>query len=218
MRIDSHRIWSLLGAFAGSLVAVTSQAQVLQLPTYSYFSTDSSVLVPDRGAAMLGGVSRSSSGSNQFGPPFFPPSQSNGSSRGASVSSVTAQIHDMDDMDRAVLAQAARAGNGARSPRGLAPGADAAGTPGAAQEPQYVPAPVASVADLAARKAAADAAQEQEGERLVAKAREAIAAGKTGAAKVYLQMAARRATGPRKTQILALMQAMDPKAPVAAAR
>lgn len=172
---------------------------------------------------MLGGVSRSSSGSNQFGPPFLPPSRSYGASQGASLSSVTAHIHDLDEMDRAVLARAGlprapAAGNGARGARGLAPRDPVAGMHVAAEESQDTPAPIASVADLAARKATADAAQGHEGERLVAKAREAIAAGKTGAAKVYLQMAARRATGSRKTQILALMQSIDPKAPVAAAR
>jgi hypothetical protein len=221
MRIDRPRVWSLLGACVGSFVVLGSsmsgsahaQAIALQLPTFSFFATDSSVLVPDRGAVMLGGVSRSSSGSNQVGPTIFPSPRSYGASQGASFSSVTVQIHDMDEMDRAVLARA----NASRSPRSLTPAAQLAGMHGAAAAPEDNEAPVASVAELLARKASA-AAQEHEGARLEAKAREALAAGHTGVAKVYLQMAARRATGSEKSRILAQIQAIDPKSPVAAAR
>ena len=97
---------------AVSLVAVTFamlavpqvvDAQAIQLPTFRLFSTNSTVLVPDRGSAYLGGVDRASYGSNQRGL-----SRSIGSSVGSSGVTVHATIIDHEEMDRALLAEAAR--------------------------------------------------------------------------------------------------------------
>ncbi len=221
MRNIRKRLATMVAAGVGASLAATSWAQVLQLPTYSYFSTDSSVLAPDRGTTSLGGVSRSSSGSNQFGPPFLPPSRSQGGSQGASVSSVTATIHDLDEMDRAVLARAASQRRTAGLARAGAAGlARPAGAPGAADSEE--PAPIASVAELAAHRASAAVRGAQEIDQLEGKAREAIGHGKPGVAKVYLQMAARRASGDRKAKLLAMLESLEPRpaarAPVAAAR
>jgi hypothetical protein len=176
---------------------------VVQLPTYSFFYTDSSMLVPDRGTGVMGGMRRSSSGSNQFGGPLIPSTRSSGSATGAGGVTVSAQIHDLDDLDQQTLARAARLSRpaGAVAPPFKAPAGEAVAGPDAA--------PLVSVEALAARKRASAAAEQQEAEHLVVKARDALAAGKSGAAKVYLQMAARRAEGARKAEIFALIGQVD---------
>ncbi len=181
---------------SGVLLAVmlmttsAAHAQVVQLPTFQSFSTDSSVLVPDQGTASLGGVTRSITGSNQFGPPFLPSNRSFGSQTGAAGMSVSAKIHDFEAMDAALLGGATEvAGHG-----GVAT-ASQAGVPG----------PLASVAELAARKAATQAAEQAEAEQLLERGLKARTEGKPGVAKVYLQMAAKRSTGKLKQQILAAL-------------
>ena len=89
-----------------TLLAGTARGQTLQLPTFEYFSTDSSVLVPDRGTAVLGGVGRSSSGSDQFGSPLFPSNRAFGRQSSAAQVTISAQIHDQAEMDEQVLAAA----------------------------------------------------------------------------------------------------------------
>ena len=54
-----------LGWFAAS--ASSARAQAVQLPTFRYFTVDTTVSVPDRGGAVLGGVSRASSGTTSRG-------------------------------------------------------------------------------------------------------------------------------------------------------
>ena len=44
----------------------------MQLPTVSAFTVNTTVSVPDRGSALLGGISRASSGRNEFGVPLAP--------------------------------------------------------------------------------------------------------------------------------------------------
>ena len=50
--------------------ASSARAQAVQLPTFNYFTVQTTVSVPDRGGAVLGGVNRASSGttSRGFGP------------------------------------------------------------------------------------------------------------------------------------------------------
>jgi hypothetical protein len=86
-----------------ALLPASATAQVVQLPTFHQFSTNSSVLVPDRGAAYLGGVDSAAYGSSQRGP--F--NRSIGGAVGRSGLSVHATIIDHTELDRAVLAEAA---------------------------------------------------------------------------------------------------------------
>ncbi|HTN75292.1 MAG TPA: hypothetical protein VL096_08600 [Pirellulaceae bacterium] len=82
-------------------------AQAVQLPTFRYFTTNTTVSVPDGGGASLGGVNRASSGSTSRG---FGPlrNRASGSSVSASGASVHATIIDLQEMDRQVLAEAAQ--------------------------------------------------------------------------------------------------------------
>lgn len=95
-------------AFALAMaVAARADAQAVQLPTFNYFSVQTSVSVPDRGGALLGGVDRASSGSTSRG---FGPlrNRASGSSIGSSTASVHATIIDNNELDQAVLAEARR--------------------------------------------------------------------------------------------------------------
>jgi hypothetical protein len=68
------------------------------------------------------------------------------------------------------------------------------------------------VAEIKARKAAEKSAQQSaaasEAAVLVEKAKGAIAEGKPAVAKIYLQMAARRAEGEERTEILRQLEAL----------
>jgi hypothetical protein len=84
-------------------------AQTVQLPSFRFFGVSTTVLVPDRGAAVLGGNSTAYSGSQSRGLPLLggagPLGQSRGIAQGGTTGqmSVTAQIHDLEAMDTAVL-------------------------------------------------------------------------------------------------------------------
>ena len=184
------------------LPASQAAAQFVQLPSYSFYSNDSSFMVPDRGGAYAGGFNRSSSGSNQFGPMFLSPNRAYGSQTSAGGVSVFAQIHDQREMDEAVLARARAQGR---------PRADGGGQAELSADafPAQAPNALASIEELRSREAAAKAITAAETEQLVARARQAIASGKAGAAKVYFQMAAKRAGEPLKSQILAELRGMD---------
>ena len=115
----SSRVFAILATtmFVISLVANRLDAQTVQLPTFSNFSVNTTVSVPDRGATSLGGVRRSSSGSTRRGIPGisrFPVagapfrSRAFGSQSGSSQATVHATIIDHREWDAAVLAEARR--------------------------------------------------------------------------------------------------------------
>ncbi|MDA1051315.1 MAG: hypothetical protein O3C40_12665 [Planctomycetota bacterium] len=102
-----------LGCVSGACLA---EAQVVQLPTYHVFSVNTTVSVPDGGAAYLGGVTRGTWSSSSRGVPGL--SQVPGLNRlftnrgiGSSVSSshayATATIIDHAEMDQMLLSEAA---------------------------------------------------------------------------------------------------------------
>lgn len=94
----------LLLMTAESVQAQVIRQQTVQLPTFHYFGVSTTVVVPDRGTIPLGGVTYSSMGRTRF--------DRVGNSYGRSFDSVglsmSATIIDHDELDRAVLAEAAR--------------------------------------------------------------------------------------------------------------
>ena len=64
-------------AFMGPL-SYQASAQTVQLPTFSFTTVGTTVMVPDGGAAFLGGIDRAATGRNEFGVPglAFPGFQS----------------------------------------------------------------------------------------------------------------------------------------------
>jgi len=224
----------LLGA--GRLAA---QATTIQLPTFNFFTVNTTVEVPDGGSGFIGGLGSAAAGRTERGIPglgFFPPlgNRATGSTGHAGGVSVSATIHDFDAMDRALLGpDFDRSGHSdaldiaagddlllrqrlARLPVMLRPLPDDTGRlrwpvpPGeAAPRPPQLTADAAgsqSVAAMRRQQAEEDSAQQAEAAQLFEQARQAEAAGKPGVAKIYYQMAARRASGALKDEALAELQ------------
>jgi hypothetical protein len=94
--------------FALALVIVAAspaRSQVVQLPTFSQFSVSTTVMVPDSGGVMLGGIDSAREGANEFG---FGPFRDRGIGREfhSSRLSATASIIDLHEMDEMTLAKA----------------------------------------------------------------------------------------------------------------
>jgi len=155
----------------------------VQLPTFSFFTVQTTVSVPDGGGASLGGIGRAGDRSTTRG---IGPLKNRGlaSTRGASSMTVHARIIDNHELDEAVLAQA-------DAKRGSTAGQASSGT-----NTQ----PFESVAAIRERNAVAVAQKTSEAAEYFAKAQKAEADGKAGAAKIYYQMVIRRDKGSLKEQ------------------
>lgn len=81
-------------------------ATTVQLPTFSFFTISTTVSVPDRGGAFLGGVDRSTGNIHSNGPPGLANRAGASGVAGGGVS-VSAQIIDVRAMDKQLLAEAA---------------------------------------------------------------------------------------------------------------
>ncbi len=100
--------WFIMAGLAVAAGPALAQATAVQLPTYSFFSVDTTVSVPDSGSGFLGGMSQSQDSQNQFGFPLpLFGDRSIGSSRTAAGARVTATIHDFAAMDEALLGEPA---------------------------------------------------------------------------------------------------------------
>jgi hypothetical protein len=194
---------------AGGLIAAKAWAQgqaptTVQLPTFSFFTVNTTVSVPDSGGAYLGGINRARDGSvvRGLGPLA---NRGIGSDRVASGMSVHATIIDHAEIDARLRAEAA-AVSGPIDPtvakaeslsRHVGRGVAAAGTtdPGGWSVSTAGPAgsgPMESVSAIRLANAAAADARASEAAEYFAKARDAEAANKPAIAKIYYQMVARR--------------------------
>lgn len=183
--------------------ATAQRAAAVQLPTYSYFTTSTTVSVPDRGGALLGGVNRAASGSQSFGGPLSPfPQRGSGGDRGAAGLGITAMVHDFEAMEAHVLNQSA-------SQRGPVSKADPWEDRLKDAARSSAGRPVPSVADLQATQIEAGKSAGRDAADWYARGRQAEADGNEGAAKVYFGMAARRAEGPAREEILARLDGLS---------
>jgi hypothetical protein len=215
-------------AVAVGLFADSAHAQVVQLPTFRFFGLSTTVSVPDRGSAYLGGVSRSAMSRSERGVPivghvpFAGRAFGNRAIAGRTETSgarVSAYIHDFEAMEEELLGQAgtvARRTQGARQP-----GAANANIARAA-EPLSRPLPRALKSDAAGRASVADLrrqqALQQHAEEAVAgqaarqdfqRATQLLAAGRPGAAKVYLQRASKQADPELRAEISAIYHSLS---------
>jgi len=198
--------WLLVGLFAATaaraqqppaVVPPPGAATTVQLPTFSVFTVQTTVSVPDRGAAYLGGISRGREGATArgAGPLAL---RGLGSERGTSGASVHATITDHRALDAAVLAAAAA--------KRTAPDKSLAK---AAELVRHVEAaPVTSVAAIRAEKAADAAEVAHDAAEYFAKAEQAAQQGKAGVARIYYQMALRRDPAALKTVVAARLAAL----------
>jgi hypothetical protein len=199
-------------------------ATTVQLPTFRFFTVQTSVSVPDGGGAYLGGMktARDSSLTRGFGP-FR--NRGIGSDRGAGGMSVHARIIDLKEMDDAILAEAAAGRPGAAAFDPDAARAEllsrhvgktfASTTDTAAVWSE----PLAeSVAAIRAQNATAAEARAAEAAQYFAKAKAAEDEGKPVVAKYYYQMVARRDQGQLQQQALERIAAIDANAKVSPRR
>lgn len=201
-----HFAWLPLVLLELGAGAVLAQGIAVQLPTYSFFGTSTTVSVPDRGSVYMGGVKYAQSGMNQFGAPLLPFSnRSFGTSRSASSARVSVFIHDFDAMDEYLLSRPT-----ASNPNGLLPPVaaglrqrfDAARGGSAGQ-------PVMSIAELRAKHLQEQQTRQKEAVKFFQRGRTAEVAGKGNVARIYYQMAARRASGQLRAEIAARLHAIS---------
>lgn len=109
---------TLFSVTASTAMAQNAPASAVQLPTFGYNTVNTTVSVPDRGGAYMGGIKRSSSGRTESGAPLLPfKNRSIGNQTSATSFSVHTYIHDFEAMDEAALnAGAAAISNGAGGP------------------------------------------------------------------------------------------------------
>ncbi len=194
--------------------ASVARGQVIQLPTFHYFSVQTSVLAPDSGGAYLGGVGRASSRHTSYGLPGGGRLFGNRSiehSAGVSLTSVHTTVIDHEELDRAVLAEAARL-RPARLPQEVSADAVAQRMDAASSGSSAAEAPLVSVAETRRQNAARQAAGRAEVASLIAQGEKAEANGHFGAARIYYQMARKRADGSLQPQIAARLAALPPRA------
>ncbi len=185
--------------FAVSLGEGRAQAPTtVQLPSFQFFTVSTSGLVPDRGTMSLGGISTSGTSALASGP-FFPQSAS-GSTMNSSGMSISVQIHDMAELDAAVLAQT--------KPIGSASSSSVAGSPSTASQ---------SIAEARRQHEQETAAVDDQARDYYQRGLLAESNAQVGAAKVWYQMASRRATGSFKGEIESRLASLT-RPPVATAR
>jgi hypothetical protein len=200
------------------------QASTVQLPTYRTFRSNSAVLVPDRGNAYLGGVNRARSGRNEFGTPLLPfRNRAIGSELSASGTSVSVYIHDFaameDELQRAAAGSArVVAGDG----RAVAGSPDPTTRPteglqqrngdlrstasaGSGAPPQT---PLPSIEKIRRQRRLDEEARESEGRDFFERGQAAEESGKQNVARIYYQMAAKRASGSFKDEVLARLDSI----------
>ena len=182
------------GLIVGGLFTEPAHGQrvTVQLPTFRQFSMTTTVVVPDRGGVYLGGVNRARRHASSFGTPLFPGRhRGRGGQTAASGVSVHAWIHDLEAMDRAVLNEWAAA-NKRRSPQ-------------VQRVPETLPEPPdpprKTIGELKKIQQAADLAKQRQAIADFQAGKRVQEQGKPKVARIYYQMALRRATGDLKNQI-----------------
>ncbi len=90
-----------------AVVSVTHAQNVqVQQPVVQQFSIDTTVVVPDRGSAFLGGVSKAATSVPTYGP--MPYGTAFGSAVSSSYAETSVYIHDFELIDRLVLLEGQR--------------------------------------------------------------------------------------------------------------
>lgn len=185
----------------------SARAQVVQLPTFRVFSMSTTVSVPDRGSAYLGGISGSSMHRRERGLPglghvpfagrAFGNRAIGGHTRSSGVR-VSASIHDFEAMEEDLLRQASPVGRRATA---------------AAQSPDV--AGRSSIAELRRQAAADERAEQVAAEQDFERGRDLLNQGRTDVAKVYFQRAAKRGNAELQARIAATLRSQARMSPLA---
>jgi hypothetical protein len=179
------------------LSAGTASAQNLtvQQPVFSNFSVSTTVSVPDRGGAYLGGVSRAGSSRRSFGP--LRSGSSFGLFREHSSASAHVTIHDMRAMDEFLLGQAER-GSVDRNRTALG------GSAGNAYSSLVGRHGTRSASARVGRTSAALSSPVTRAGRSFRLGQQAEAKGKTSLARLHYKMAARHGSSDARAKLASL--------------
>jgi hypothetical protein len=200
---------SAIGLPVGTAFAQNNAPTTVQLPTFSFFTVQTTVSVPDSGGAFLGGMSRAYNSSTTRGLPFWaktpwlsPLGDSRGIASGVDAGgvSVHATIIDREELDKAVLSAAAA--------RHVPPSETDLKAERLTRDTSGDDAPAASVAAIRGQQRAEAAQRAEQAAALFAKGRDMEAANKPGQAKIYYRMAARHADEDLQQQIAARLAAL----------
>ena len=178
------------GLWTGNAAAQNAAAvpTTVQLPTFHYFYSTGTVVVPDGGDVLLGGIGSSASGRVERGIPGLPSrpftNSATGTMTGAGNVSVSAQIRDLEAMDQALLSQTAQ-GTAFQPPMA---------TPQQLAAAKQTGEPLRSVAAIRAQQAAEDATREREAAAALAQGRQLQSEGKLSVAKIYFELAVRKSS------------------------
>jgi hypothetical protein len=188
-------VTSAVGAMFAFTSLASGQGTVVQLPEFRFTTAATTVMVPDRGEVLLGGIQRAQDSRSQFGVPILGkvpvlsrPFNNVGISqnRGATTMSVKAYIHDFEAMDEAILAEAARRRGGApinaltRSSREGA---------------------VRNLAAIERQRETEEDGKRFEADSLLAKAQACEAKGQPGVAKLFYNMVAKETKDPGQKEL-----------------
>jgi hypothetical protein len=180
---------ALGGARADAQTNASGANITLQLPNFTVFGVNTTVLAPDSGPSPLAAERQARYSRAMYGP--LSPQRAIGAQRGAAMAAATAQIHDARAEDEAILrAMRARRTNWTR---GSTSQLDRSGTPSDAG--------LQSIAQIERQRAQRSSAAEREALALLERARQARTAGKSGVAAIYYGMSAKKAAGQLKAQI-----------------
>jgi hypothetical protein len=162
----------------------------IQLPSYSTFGANTTVVVPDRGASAVARERQSFYERTMYGQQ--PQIRAFGLARRDASLQVSTRIHDLQAAENELLRDVReRRANWSRGSLGaLDPHSTSAVRP-----------TLKSVAEFQRERAARAAGLQRESDELLAQARQKRAAGNHGAAAVYYDMAARRANEKQRQQI-----------------
>jgi hypothetical protein len=195
LTVGSAVFAGIAGFFSNAGWLVAQQGVTLQLPTFSSFRVATTVVVPDRGGAYLGGAGSSRSGRSGFGTLLAPGRTPFGGGQGSAGVQVGARIHDMRSMDESIR----RA-----DPKTLIMRDPLVRDLAAAQAPARTNSGM-SLQEIESQRAKAAAAEQADAADLLQRGRQAQAAGKSSLARTYYQVALRLAKGDLRAEIAALL-------------
>lgn len=187
-----------LGLFSSALAQDGNSGTngILQLPSFSAFGVNTTVVVPDSGPSPL--ARQRQAYYSRFTPGGIAAGRGVGIDRRDAGASVQAQVHDRLAADATVLANVrARRANITRKSLEQR----------VSRRPPAVENALKSVAEIKAERAAAAANNQQEARTLFERAKKARAAGKNNVADIYFGMAKRVATGDLMSEIDAAIRA-----------
>lgn len=178
----------VLIAISATISATVAQAQVVQLPVVRQFGVTTTVMVPDGGAAHMGGVRRAAEGQVSRGNPLLPGRLGSNRAIGREFSTSDAyavvRIIDFKELDRMTLSAA--------SPDEIALLSDkAAGITDTIRKNRLNDAGASSLAELRSKRASVDAEKLAAIRQQLSKAQAFEQDGRLSSAKLYYRLAYR---------------------------